>query len=303
MTSTSTPLSPRISSAPRALLHTGLWYTTIASSSVMVREATPPSPSGNVVARRRPTARGDRAPGTGRAGRRPRRATRGAASSTARRATSATVAHQLDECDDRDLRRVGDAVELRLGREQPADARCRTAHRPRVSCRRLPRLDAVRPPELGAARVYAATNFFVDPTVRSPRIGAAADHVDERGVDPDLEAPLRAPQRSTHVQPVERDDRRGDRATTSPAGRGRSALGTAIAWGTSPGGRRRARSRARGRRRHRRSRRPRASAPATGSSQRLCGGSTGTSCTLPNRPDQPLRGIDGPLPVRPWRSR
>src|SRR3954447_4592629 len=36
MTSASTPRSPRISSAPRDLLHTGLWYTTTLSS-VMAR--------------------------------------------------------------------------------------------------------------------------------------------------------------------------------------------------------------------------------------------------------------------------
>ena len=57
ITSTSTPWSPRISSAPRDLLHTGLWYTTIGSDqSLLMRAGYRSPPSGNVAIGGRATA-------------------------------------------------------------------------------------------------------------------------------------------------------------------------------------------------------------------------------------------------------
>ena len=78
----------------------------------------------------------------------------------------------------------GAPVELRLGREEPADPDAvEPAGKPLV----VPRLDRVRPAELVQARV-GGDEVLVDPAVRPPRIGAAADDLAERRVDADLVA-------------------------------------------------------------------------------------------------------------------
>ena len=109
---------------------------------------------------------------------------------------------ELDRRPARDLRRVGDPVEHRLAREEPADA---DAVQPADERAVLPRLDRVRPAELVQPRVRVDERR-VDPTVRSPRVGAPEHDVDERGVDADLEAADRAAQRAAAVEAVERDD-------------------------------------------------------------------------------------------------
>ncbi len=62
----------------------------------------------------------------------------------------------------------------------------------------LPRLHAVRPSEFVQLGVRG-DELLVDPTVRTLRVGAAAHHVFERGVDPDLEPSHRTSQRSADV--------------------------------------------------------------------------------------------------------
>src|SRR5690349_17562641 len=101
----------------------------------------------------------------------------------------------------RDLRRVGDAVEHRLAREEPTDAHAVQTARELTA---LPRLDAVRPTELVQTGVRVDERG-VDPTVWSRRVGTAEHDVDERGVDANLEAPDGAPQRGGGPEAVERD--------------------------------------------------------------------------------------------------
>ena len=81
-------------------------------------------------------------------------------------------------------------MELRLGREQPADGDAVEAAGELVV---TPRLDAVRPAEPMELGVRG-NELVVDPPVRAARIGAAAYDVHERGVDAHIERPLRAPQ-------------------------------------------------------------------------------------------------------------
>ena len=91
----------------------------------------------------------------------------------------AAVAHQVDEPDDRDLRRVALAVELRLRGEQPTD---RHSVEPTREFTVAPHLDAVRPSE-AMQRDVRVDELVVDPTVWSSRVRATAHHFLERGVD------------------------------------------------------------------------------------------------------------------------
>src|SRR3954468_20808846 len=150
ITSASTPRSPRISSAPRDLLHTGLWYTTTLSSVM-----TPRLPLVAIVRirKRRNGRRRDggceqlEVPRTRHVDRAERRQVRRRPLHVEQHATAG--AHEVDERDHRDLRRVGDAVELRLRREQSADGDAVETPDERVAPAfvDLPRLDAVRPTE------------------------------------------------------------------------------------------------------------------------------------------------------------
>ena len=138
----------------------------------------------------------------------------GAASSTARRTARAVEPQQLDRRPARDLRRVGHAVEHRLAREEPADAH---AVEPADELAVAPRLDAVRPAQLVQARVRVDERL-VDPAVRAARIGAAAHHRVERGVDPDLEARGSRARSDAAARGTRRaGSRRADRATTTRA--------------------------------------------------------------------------------------
>ena len=127
--------------------------------------------------RRRSQRRGGR--GRRPAGARRRRATRGAASATGRRGRGRRarprLAKQLDEPEQRRLRRSAAPVELRLGREEAADRRHRRGRR-RGRPRPTPRPSA--PSRARAGCVYASTNVVVDPAVRprgsaQPRITSA----------------------------------------------------------------------------------------------------------------------------------
>ena len=163
ITSTSTPRSPRISSAPRDLLHTGLWYTRIVSELLVMARRLPPVDVGE---RRH---RAGRATASATSSRYRSRGT-STAPSDARcgvvHCTSSNVpppvAQQVDERDDRDLRRVGDPVELRLRREQSAD---RTRRRARRRARPDRRPSSCHVSTLCAqpsrcSSVYAAMNFL-----------------------------------------------------------------------------------------------------------------------------------------------
>ena len=115
----------------------------------------------------------------------------------------------LDERRQRDLGRVRPDVELRLGREQAADL---DAVEPACQLAGVvPDLDRVRPAERVQALVGGAHRRR-DPAARAARVRAARDHVGERVVRRDREAPRRAPQRAR---------RRGTRRAARPrAGRG-----------------------------------------------------------------------------------
>ena len=91
---------------------------------------------------------------------------------------------ELDGRPARDLRRVGDPMEHRLAREEPADAHAVQAADELAV---LPRLDGVRPTQLVQARVRVDERR-VDPSVRTARVGAAQHHVDEGRVHAELEA-------------------------------------------------------------------------------------------------------------------
>src|SRR5262249_40325987 len=111
ITSVSPPRWSRISRARRDLLHTGLWYTT--TSSVMVRrlplvrlgEGGHGGCSNRLRDQREVT-------GTRHVDRAERRQVRSRPLHVEEHTT--TSAHEIDECDDRDLRRVRHAMELRL---------------------------------------------------------------------------------------------------------------------------------------------------------------------------------------------
>src|SRR5439155_17003373 len=68
-----------------------------------------------------------------------------------------------------------------------------------------PRLDAVRPAQLVEPDVGPADGL-ADPAATPPPVSARRDHVAERGVDPDLEAAERPPERPAHPEPVQRQD-------------------------------------------------------------------------------------------------
>jgi hypothetical protein len=100
------------------------------------------------------------------------------------------VAHQVDESDDGDLRRVALAMELRFSGEQPTDRDSVESARENVPA---PHLDAVRPSQT-MQRAVGRDELFVDPTVRTPRVRTTAHHRFERGVDPYVEVSTRASQ-------------------------------------------------------------------------------------------------------------
>ena len=130
MTSTSTPsLAEDLERAARLAAHRVVVHDHVVVSHGAEATAVDRR-SGTSAMRAAPIAVGDQLAGT-------RRARTSTAPSDARcgvvHCTSSNVPPparmQVDERDHRDLRRVGDAVELRLRREQPADARRRRDHR------------------------------------------------------------------------------------------------------------------------------------------------------------------------------
>ena len=136
--------------------------------------------------------------------RRPRRATRGGRwrhCTSSSRSVGVLVAEQVDQPDQRDLRGVasrgGTSTRRRTGRR----SRRRTA-------RRRARRPARPPPSAPSpARAAGCTPSRICSSIQAPgaaRVGAAVDHLVERGVDPDLEAPHRLAQRAGDPQPVER---------------------------------------------------------------------------------------------------
>ena len=93
-----------------------------------------------------------------------------------------------DEPEQRRLRGSAAPVELRLRGEEAAHPdTVEPAREPGL----VPRLDGVRPAELVQARVRLDERR-VDPAVGSSRVGAFADHLGKRRVDPDL-VPARSP--------------------------------------------------------------------------------------------------------------
>ena len=117
--------------------------------------------------------------------------------------------------------------------------------RRRTARRRAPRRPTPRPSAPSRARAGGCTRrrtSRVDPAVRPPRVGAAADHVGERGVDADLVAAGGARSERDGPKPADRDHGPLQPETTR-RGRPRPASGR------DPPGRRRGACRARGRRR------------------------------------------------------
>ena len=143
----------------------------------------------------------------------------GVAHWTSSETRAARGAQQLDEPEQRRLRGAGPRVVHRLGREEAA---ARDAVEPAGEPFLVPGLDRVRPARLVQPRV-GGDEVVVDPAVRPARVGTAADHLGERGVDPDLEPARRPAERSgrhgTRSSGDHRARARGDHQTSSPSAR------------------------------------------------------------------------------------
>src|SRR5205823_6930875 len=92
-----------------------------------------------------------------------------------------TLAQTLDQRPERDLRRPGDTMKHRFSKKRAADRDAVEAAHEFVS---RPGFDRVSETKFVQASV-ALDDLFVDPGVGAR--GAASDHIDEAGVDPNLD--------------------------------------------------------------------------------------------------------------------
>ena len=144
------------------------------------------------------------------------------------------VAEQVDQRDQRDLRRVSHPGEHRLPGEQATDGDAVQAHPP-ARPRARPRPSA--PSRAGAARCTPRAMPGVDPAARPRRVGAAQRRPRRRRCRPGSRSV--APTDASSGSPADRraGARRGARVTTrpSPAAQGRiAAHGPSTAIGNSP---------------------------------------------------------------------
>ena len=111
------------------------------------------------------------------------------------------------QSDDRCFRRVGTAMKLGLGCEQPSNAEAIQAT-DELSV--APCFDTVGPTKVVETSV-GPPDSIVDPAVRSGRRGAPGNDLVECGVDPKLKVPHGSPQRATDMKVVEFEDPAGVR--------------------------------------------------------------------------------------------